>query len=324
MGDALRELAGAGSYGGIGYEARRRRWAAADRDDREFDLAGKVCVVTGGTAGVGLATAHGLAALGATVVIVGRSAPRGEAALREIKEACGHHRVFLELADVASVRAVHALAERIKGRHGRVDVLVNNAGASYLQRHTSADGHEMTFATNVLGGFVLTHALLPLLLRAAPSRVLHMTSIAIYVSRLDVDALLSKDPESYHPAIQYANTKRAQVELNALWASRLLPSGVTSSCVHPGLCRTPGVAANLPLYHRVFGPVLRAPTDGADTAIWLAGSSAAAARTGEIWFDRAPRPAHLVPWTRSSAAEAERLWAACAELGGVGAYARAR
>jgi hypothetical protein len=90
---------------------------------------------------------------------------------------------------------------------------------------------------------------------------------------------------------------------------------VTSSCVHPGLADTPGVEQGFPLYHRLAGPALRDAAEGADTALWLAASPAAAGRSGELWFDRAPRPAHVVPWTRSPRAEAERLWAACAALG---------
>ena len=307
LADALREVAGAAAYPAVGHWLHRRGF---DPRDLDVDLGGKVCVVTGASSGLGLAVARGLAARGATVVMVSRDPDRGEAARRAVGE-----RAELQLADLSSVAAVHALAARLRARHDRVDVLVNNAGLSSWERRVSSDGLELTFATNVLGGFVLTHLLLPLLRRAAPARVIHMTSAAIYGQRLDVDALLARDGRRYRGAVQYALTKRAQVELNALWAARLAGTGVASSCVHPGLAATPGVAQSFPLYHRLAGRALRDPDQGADTAIWLAASPAAAGSSGELWFDRTRRPSHMVPWTRSPRAEAERLWAACAALG---------
>ncbi len=307
LADALRGVIGAAAYPALGHWLHRRGFDAADLD---VDLGGKVCVVTGASSGLGLATARGLAARGATVVMVSRDPARGEAARRAVGD-----RAELELADLASVAEVHDSAGRIGARHPRIDALVNNAGLSSWAPRASVDGLELTFATNVLGGFVLTHLLLPRLRRAAPSRVIHVTSAAIYAQRLDVDALLGRGGGRYRGAVQYALTKRAQVELNALWAERLAGTGVASSCVHPGLAATPGVEQGFPLYHRLARPALRDADQGADTAIWLCASPAAAGRSGELWFDRATQPTHLVPWTRIPRAEAERLWAACAALG---------
>ncbi len=313
LADTLREVATVAAYPAIGHLVHRRRW-----DDRDLavDLRGRVAVVTGGSAGIGLATARGIAKLGATVVIACRDRGRGEASMRAIAAAAGHDRVELEIADLSSMAEVHALAARLAARHPRVDVLVNNAGLSLAERRLSAGGLEMTFATNVLGGFVLTHLLLPRLVAAAPARVVHVTSAAIYVERLSTDRLLAR-VGPYEGARQYARTKRAQVELNDLWLPRLAATGVTSTLMHPGLTATPGTAKSAPTYHRLFSPILRDPDQGADTAVWLAASPAALGRTGELWFDRAPRPLHVVPWTRSAPGEAERLWAACASLGGV-------
>lgn len=312
---ALREIASVAAYPALGHRLHRRGWSPADLD---VDLRGRVCVVTGASAGIGRAVARGLGERGATVVIVCRDPDRGQAARREVEAAGG--RAELELADLASIAAVRALADRVSARHERVHVLVNNAGVSLGERHASTDGLEKTFSTNVLGGFLLTHLLLPALARAAPARVVHVTSAAAYGQRLDADALLERDGRAYQGALQYARTKRAQIELNALWVSRLgrlRGAGVTTSCVHPGLTATLGTAQGFPRYHRAFGRILRAPAQGADTAVWLAASPAALGRTGELWFDRAPRPLHLVPWTQSPRAEAERLWVACATLGGL-------
>jgi NAD(P)-dependent dehydrogenase (short-subunit alcohol dehydrogenase family) len=255
-----------------------------------------------------LASARALAERRATVVMVSRDPARAEAARRQAGA-----RAETEIADLSSVEATRALAAQITAHHPRVDALVNNAGLSLFERRASCDGHEYTFAVNVLSGFVLTHLLAKHIPRGG--RVVHMTSAAAYTQRLDVDALLA--PPTYRGAIQYAQTKRAQIELNTVWIERLAPLGVTSTCVHPGLARTPGVEVAAPLYHRLAGPLLRDPDQGADTAVWLAASPAAAGRSGGLWFDRAPRPEHVFPWTRSPRAEADRLFSLCAKLGGV-------
>jgi NAD(P)-dependent dehydrogenase (short-subunit alcohol dehydrogenase family) len=309
--DTLREVASVAAYPAIGHRWHRRGWDAADLD---VDLAGEVHVVTGGTAGVGLGIARGLARLGATVIAVARDPARGERACREIAAAGG--RVELELGDLSDPAAVRALAGRIVARHPKVHALVNNAGVVLWQRRVTAGGQEATFALNVLGGFMLGHLLAPALARAAPARMIHVTSAAIYGQRLDVDGLLAP-PEPYRGSVQYARTKRAQVELSSLFGERLAGLGVTSNCMHPGLTATDGTAESFPIYHRVLGPVLRDVDQGADTAVWLAASKAARGRSGELFFDRAPRPLHVVPWTESPRSEAERLWAACAALGGL-------
>ncbi len=312
LGDALREVASAAAYPAVGHLLHRRRFRAADLD---VDLGGKVSVVTGASSGLGLAIARALARLGSKVVMVSRDPARAEAARRIVGA-----RAEILLADLSDVDAVHDLAARIAARHDRVDVLVNDAGLSILDRRASAGGLELTFATNVLGGFVLTCLLLPRLRAAAEKalggRVVHVTSAALYLTRLDTDALVSSAGR-YNGALQYALTKRAQAELNALWAERLAGTGITTSSVHPGLADTPGVARGFPLYHRLAGPALRDPEQGADTAVWLAASPASAGQSGALWFERTPRPLHVVPWTRSPRAEVERLWTACAALGRV-------
>lgn len=311
LADALREIANVAAYPAIGHRAHRRRWNPADLD---VDLKGRVHVVTGGSAGVGLGVARGLARRGATVIIVCRDTARGERVREDLATAPG--RVEIEPCDLARPADVHALADRLLARFDRVDALVNNAGASFWDRRLTAGGDELTFATNVLGGFVLTHRLAPALARAAPARVVHVTSAAIYAQRLDAGALLAP-PARYRGAAQYANSKRAQVELSAIFAERLAPLGVTSTSAHPGLTATAGTAAAMPIYHRLFSPLLRDVDQGADTTLWLAASPAARGRTGELFFDREARPAHVVPWTRAPRAEALRLWSACIARGAV-------
>jgi NAD(P)-dependent dehydrogenase (short-subunit alcohol dehydrogenase family) len=309
--DVLRGVAAVASYPALGYHvARRRGWDATATD---VDLDGKVCVVTGGSEGLGYGIASALAARRATVVVVCRNVERGEAARRSIAEACGADRADIEHADISSVRAVHDLAERIGARYGRVDVLVNNAGAVFDTRRCSLDGLELTFATNVLGGFALTRALVPLLRVAAQSRVVHVGSAAQYMRRLDPEALLTPRG-AYAGELVYAHTKRAVCELSARWAERLAPERITSNVMHPGLTATPGVARAFPVYQRAVGRALRTLEQGADTAVWLAVAGEAAGETGGFWLDRARQQEHVVPWTKVAADVVDRLWAECERL----------
>lgn len=306
-GSALREILAVPSYLSAGYRVRSRLWDPADLD---VDMTGKVCVVTGANRGLGFGAARALCRMGATVVLVCRDRERGAEACRALSAAGGADRVVLEICDVAVVGAVRAFAGRFSRRFSRLDVLINNAGALFAERRRSAEGHEMTFATNVLGGFHLTRLLLPHLIAAAPSRIVHVGSAAQYVARLDARALVDA-PWPYVGELAYAHSKRAIAELGALWADRLAGTSVTSNVVHPGLAATPGVERTFPRYRRWFGRVLRDVDQGADTMVWLAVSRAARAETGKVWFDRAPHPSHVVPQTRSHPAEAERLWEEC-------------
>ena len=139
-------------------------------------MSGMTCLVTGATSGIGKETALRLAALGATVIIVGRDAARGEAAGAEIRGREPLARVEVMTADLSSLAAVRRLAGEVLARNGRLDVLVNNAGVISPRRQLTADGLETTFATNHLGPFLLTSLLRGLLERSAPARVVTVSS----------------------------------------------------------------------------------------------------------------------------------------------------
>lgn len=308
MRSALRALADAATWPALGHHLHRRAW---DPRELDVDLSGRVAVVTGGTRGLGLGIARGLARRGATVVLVGRDAAQGERARRELAALTGCDRVVVERADLSSLAPTRELADRLAARTRRVDVLVNNAGAVFSEPRRSVDGHELTFATNVLGGFHLTARLLPLLRAAAPARVIHVGSAAHYTQRLDVDALLSI-AWPWLGGLAYARSKRAVASLNVRWAERLAGSGVTSNAMHPGLAATDGTAAAFPRYHRALAPLLRDVDQGADTALWLAASPLVGDLSGGSFFDRSARPVDAFAWTRDDAREVDRLWSACA------------
>jgi dehydrogenase/reductase SDR family protein 12 len=192
---------------------------------------------------------------------------------------------------------------------------VNNAGVLPATRTMSPNGIELTFATNVLGPFLLTNLLLPLLKRSAPARIINVSSGGMYTQRITVDDLQSERGEFDGPTA-YARTKRAQVILTELWAKRLDGRGVVVHAIHPGWADTPGVKASLPRFYRVTRPLLRTPEQGADTIVWLGAADQPGRRSGLFWHDRRPRPTHLLPWTKETRHEREQLWAQCVQLSG--------
>ncbi len=300
-----------GGYTNVGYRIRRRGWSTPQLPS----LPGRVVMVTGPTSGLGLAAAEGFARLGATVWLVVRSDARGEQARAAVVERSGNRDVHVGLCDLSDLQSVRRFAERFTAQAERLDVLVNNAGVLSAERTVSPDGIELTFATNVLGPFLLTNLLTPLLEASAPARIINVSSGGMYTQRIRVGDLQSGRGEFDGPTA-YAQTKRAQVILTEIWAQRLKDRGVVVHAMHPGWADTPGVKTSLPRFYRITRPLLRTPEQGADTIVWLGAADAPGRSTGLFWHDRRPRPTHLLPWTRETQLEREQLWAQCARLSG--------
>ncbi|HEX8975286.1 MAG TPA: SDR family NAD(P)-dependent oxidoreductase [Solirubrobacteraceae bacterium] len=300
-----------GGYTSLGYRLRRHWW-----DDAELEsMAGRVVLVTGATSGLGYAAAVGFAQLGATVHLLARDPSRGEDARAAVAEQASAE-VHLELCDLSALASVRDFARRFSDRVPGLDVLVNNAGVLTPQRTLSADGIELTFAVNVLAPFLLTAELLPALRRAAPSRIINVSSGGMYAQRLHADDLQST--REFDGTTAYARAKRAEVILTEMWADRLAPDGILVSAMHPGWADTPGVRSSLPRFYRLTRPLLRTPAEGADTIIWLGAAAAASQPSGRFWHDRAQRPVHLLPTTREGAADRRHLWSECERLSGTG------
>jgi NAD(P)-dependent dehydrogenase (short-subunit alcohol dehydrogenase family) len=297
-------------YSRLGYALRSRSW---DDDRSEGALDGWSVLVTGAGSGIGAASCERLARGGATVHMLVRNRERGERARARIAERTGSDRLVLELCDVSSLAAVREFAGRFHAEHPELHALINNAGVMAPERTRTDEGFELTFATNVLGPFLLTNLLLPALRRGAPSRIVNVSSGGMYSQRLRSDDLQLTQRE-YDPSAVYAHTKRCQVILTELWAERLRGSGVSVHSMHPGWADTPGVQTSLPRFRRLMRPLLRDADQGADTVVWLATAPEPATRSGLFWHDREPRPLHRVPWTKETPAERQRLWDACASL----------
>jgi len=278
-------------------------------------MAGRTVLVTGGTAGIGKATALGLATMGAHLAVTGRDRGRAEAAAGEVR-AAGGGRVDVFVADLSSQAEVRRLAGEALGRLGRIDVLVNNVGGYWHTRHVTADGLERTFAVNHLAAFLLTNLLLDRLQQSASARVVTVASNAHAQGRIDFDDLQGE--RSWSGARAYSQSKLANVLFTYELARRLPATVVTANALHPGVVRTSfgaedpgGVQRRLVALLR---PLMKAPARGAATSIHLASAPDLERVTGRYFANGKPKRSS----TRSyDQAAAERLWQVSADLVGL-------
>lgn len=311
--DDLLEVTVVGSFSRVGYAARKVLFDW--KPPRPGAMTGKTVLITGPTSGLGRSAAEAIAALGARVVLVGRSEERLARVRDGLIERHGEDRFPTVIADMGSLASVRGAAAHILASEARLDVLVDNAGAINQERMMGPDGIEAMLATLVVGPFTLIGGVLPLLERTAGSRVIAVTSGGQYAQRLDLDDLQNAAPP-YSGTRAYARAKRAQVSLIREWSRRVGRRGVRFDSMHPGWADTPGLAESLPTFTKVMGPVLRTPAQGIDTLVWLATGAGRAAPGGSLWLDRRPRPFDRVPMTRLSLDDRARLWAAIADLSG--------
>lgn len=215
----------------------------------DVDLDGETFLVTGGTSGIGRVAARVLADRGGEVLIVGSTEPKGETAARELREETGGEVSFLQ-ADLAQAGEVRALAEAVRDRLDKLDVLVNNAGIIPGDHETAPDGLERTAAVNVRAPYLLTVELAPLLARADGPRIVNTTSEAHRDGRADVDYLA--DPgDDYSWWRVYATTKLADLALTLEQAKRLEGTGIGAHAYHPGYVPGTRLMDGIPWYARL-------------------------------------------------------------------------
>ena len=290
----------------IGYAIRKRlgNWQPIS----SFDLRGKTVVITGPTSGLGEQVARQLALTGANLVLVARNEEKCARVIAEITPLCtGNTPVFVraEMGDLESVRSACAA---IQQQFTRIDVLIHNAGALLNTRQVSPQGIEQTIASHVVGPFLMTTLLLPLM---NGGRVVTVSSGGMYSSGLpvfDKGETLEMPAHKYGGSKQYAIAKRAQVTLTEMWATRVPQTEFVS--MHPGWADTPGVQESIPGFRRVTAPILRTASEGADTIAWLAAVSPLPGRNGTFWSDREIRPTHKTPQSKKLDTEVNRqsLW----------------
>lgn len=296
-----------------GFRARSRlhAWEDAGR----HSMAGRTVLVTGPTSGIGRAAVSSFARMHARVLLVGRDPERLELARTELVGWSGNSQIATYQADMGSLASVRAAADAIAASETRLDVIIDNAGAIIPERRQTPEGFELTFASVVLGPFVLVSRLLPLLRTSTDGRIVSVTSGGMYSQGLRLDDLDSASGR-YSGQIVYARAKRAQVAMTREWARRLRPDHVVANAMHPGWADTPGLSSSLPRFHELLRPGLRSPEEAADTIVWLAASDEARGQTGRLFLDRRARPFDRLPGTRTKAEQRQALWECVASMTG--------
>jgi NAD(P)-dependent dehydrogenase (short-subunit alcohol dehydrogenase family) len=278
-------------------------------------MTGKTVLVTGGSGGIGRATALGLAVMGAHLAITGRDRGRAEDAAVEIHTA-GGGQVDVFVADLSCQSEVRRLAQEVLRSLVRIDVLVNNVGGYWNTRHVTADGLERTFAVNHLAPFLLTDLLLDRLTQSVPARVVTVSSNAHAMGRIEFDDLQGE--RSYSGARAYNQSKLANVMFSYELARRLHGTTVTANVLHPGVVSTSFGADDPATVQRVMIPFLRrfmkTPAEGAATSIHLASAPALERVTGSYFADRKPKTSSKPSYDQAAAA---RLWQVSADLVGL-------
>jgi NAD(P)-dependent dehydrogenase (short-subunit alcohol dehydrogenase family) len=281
-----------------------------------LSMAGKAVLITGGTGGIGRATAVGLSALGARVGITGRDRTRAEAAAAAITDASGNRAVDVFVADLSSQEEIRRMAAEVLAAYPRLDVLINNVGGFWAHRHATADGLERTFALNHLAPFLLTSLLLERLTASAPARIVTVSSGAQSLGTIDFDDLMGEPAYSGQRA--YNQSKLANVLFTYELARRIDGSGVTATVLHPGMTSTAFGAEDTA---RGWGPLIaimrrfmRTPARGAETSVYLASSPEVEGVSGRYFADRTARRSHPSSYDTATSA---RLWQVSAGLVGL-------
>jgi retinol dehydrogenase-12 len=279
------------------------------------DLNGRLALVSGATGGIGKAVATALARQGATVAIVGRTAARVADARREILARVPDAKLEPVICDLASQASTRSAVATFLERHERLDILVNAAGVFRKAREVTADGLEMTFATNVMSYFMLSELLLPALKRAAPSRIINIASL-YGGAKLDFEDLQAAKGK-YSFMRSTPPTMLARVLLTKQLAEETRGTGVVVNALHPGLAKNTELLKDVGgIFSLLTNLIGKSAEDAADTAIWLASDPQNGSVTGKFWAKRKEVP---TPGMGNDPVAQQRLWDECSRLAGMAA-----
>lgn len=274
-------------------------------------MAGKRIIITGPTSGIGKAIALQLVGLGAELILACRDVEKGKELVDEIAITTGSKKCEVMRIDTSSQSSIHAFVSKFCEKYGHLDILINNAGINLPEKQLSVDGIELTFATNVLGYYLLTTELIDLLKQSAPARIINTAST--FASDLDLTDL-QFDHRPYDGRKAYAQSKACNRMLTWAFARRLEGSNVTINAFAPGLVLQTGLYRNVPpssmvimrLVSKFFG---RSVTEAAETAVWLASSHEVEGTSGQF-FDRHKEKNCKFRNKKSE----EKLWCICESL----------
>lgn len=301
--DRVLDFTVAPGYGRLGYRLRAQAWGERVPAGA---LRGRDVLVTGASSGIGEAACAQLVEAEARVHLLVRDRQRGESAAKRVR-AAGGGEAKVWICDVSDLDSVRSFAEEFTAEVPVLSGLIHNAGVLTADRERSAQGIELTFATAVVGPFLMTRLLLGPLEAAGRARVVWVSSGGMFTAKLE-GSDLQLERRDFDGARFYAHAKRAQVVCAQLFAGR---DGATAGfhSMHPGWADTPGLTKSLPRFHKLMGPILRDAEQGADTAVWLLACDEADGHAGALWHDRRLRNPYRVPGTRESAADRAALWA---------------
>jgi NAD(P)-dependent dehydrogenase (short-subunit alcohol dehydrogenase family) len=274
----------------------------------------KTILITGATAGIGLETAKSLAKKGANLYIVARNTEKAKKAVEEIKAFSGNNNVDFFVADLSSQKEIRRLAAEINSKLKKLDVLINNAGATFQYLTYSVDTIEMTFATNHLSYFLLTNLLLDLLKASGSARIVNVSSGSHYKGRIDFNDLYMTN--SYQGLKAYERSKLCNVLYTLELAERLKGTGVTVNALHPGRVKTDIGGKNSGLLFKVAWGVFKLisgiPVEkGAETSVYLASSEEVKNLSGK-YFDECKIKEHS-NYSKTEGLK-EKLWEVSEEL----------
>ena len=279
-------------------------------------MKGKVALITGASSGIGRETALGLARVGTGLVLVCRDKEKGEAAKEEIARTTGNNSIELLIADLLSQRQVRRVAIEFEATHPRLELLVNNAGAGFVDYSETEDGIERTMAINYFTPFLLTNLLLETLKNSAPARVINVTSSEHYDAHLDLDNV-NKDPRmGIAGADAYRRSKLAIILFTYELARRLQGTGVTVNCLNPGAVRTKiwsQAGALTPLF-RFMSLFMLSAEKGAQSSLYLAASPEVEGVSGKYFDKKVPKRSSETSYDE---AMAKRLWVLSEQMTGL-------
>lgn len=282
---------------------------------------GKICLITGANAGIGLETAKGLCNKGATTILVCRTEEKALKTIADIKEKMPDATTDYAVADLSSQRQVRDLARKVLKRFDKIDVLINNAGSWFSEFRLTEDGFEQQWAINHLSPFLLTHLLLPSLQKSQDPRIINLSSDSHFQGKIHFKDVNLRN--NYHGLRAYAQSKLANVLFTFEFDRRKgLPyEHVSINAVQPGLVKTDIGLKNTVSFHGLMWKIRRltgvSPAKGAATSIYLASSEEVLGESGKYWENSRTKPASKNAYNKE---DAKRLWEMSMEMCGIRKY----
>ncbi|HET6672248.1 MAG TPA: SDR family oxidoreductase [Agromyces sp.] len=274
----------------------------------------RTVLITGGTSGIGRATALALARDGFHVVIVGRRHDQTAKTAEWLRQQTGNRHIEFLVADLTSQAQLRQIAQEFAATHPRLDVLINNAGGVFAEWELTSEGIERTWALNHLAPLLLSLELIELLEVSAPSRIVNVASSAQSSGKVDLEHRHERDAFSMNA---YSNAKLANVMATYTLARRLEGTGVTVNALHPGVVATSfgkNTGGWITALSTLAGPFLLTPEKGAATSVYLASAPEVERVTGHFFVKSKPRRSSPTSYDHGLQ---EQVWqAALSEIGG--------